>query len=185
MLALCMTMHRNALLAIVQARGMTIHMAAVPASGTTVQMPHAQPVHLHQQQRVRTLSVCVTLQHHLQVLYKLQLVKSRMEYQIRREVEIQTNLRHRNILRMFAFFDDEDRIYLVLEAAPGGEVYKALKESRTFSEARAARYMLQMVHAFKHCHKKHVIHRYAHLLHGRSWSYVVVGACCWLQIIDK
>jgi serine/threonine protein kinase len=95
------------------------------------------------------------------VLYKLQLTKSRMEYQVRREVEIQANLRHPNILRMYGYFHDDDRIYLILEMAPGGEVYKALKKVRRFPEARAARYILQVARAFKHCHSKNVIHRCA------------------------
>jgi serine/threonine protein kinase len=51
----------------------------------------------------------------LQVLQKAQLLKAGVEHQLRREIEIQTNLRHRNILRMFGYFYDEKRIYLILE----------------------------------------------------------------------
>jgi serine/threonine protein kinase len=95
----------------------------------------------------------------VQVLYKLQLTKSRMEYQLRREVEIQANLRHPNVLRMFGYFYDDERIYLILEIAPGGEVYKSLKKVKRFPEDRAARYLLQVTRAFMHCHSKNVIHR--------------------------
>lgn len=95
----------------------------------------------------------------VQVLYKLQLTKSRMEYQLRREVEIQANLRHPNVLRMFGYFYDDERIYLILEIAPGGEVYKSLKKVKRFPEDRAARYVLQVTRAFMHCHSKNVIHR--------------------------
>jgi serine/threonine protein kinase len=86
-----------------------------------------------------------------------------MEYQLKREVEIQANLRHPNILRMYGHFADDERIYLILEIAPGGEVYKNLKRQpgSRFSEARAARYVLQVVKAFQHCHNKNVIHRSA------------------------
>jgi hypothetical protein len=38
-----------------------------------------------------------------------------VEHQLRREIEIQTNLRHKNILRMFGYFWDDKRIYLILE----------------------------------------------------------------------
>ena len=47
-----------------------------------------------------------------------------MEHQLRREIEIQSNLRHPNVLRLYAYFDDLKRIYLVLEFAPQGELYK-------------------------------------------------------------
>ncbi|WP_369010181.1 protein kinase domain-containing protein, partial [Citrobacter freundii] len=56
-------------------------------------------------------------------MYKLQLTKSRMEYQLRREIQIQGNLRHPNILQLYGYFDDDDRVYLIVEAAPGGELY--------------------------------------------------------------
>lgn len=95
----------------------------------------------------------------VQVLYKAQIRKSRMEYQLRREIEIQSHLRHRNILRLFGYFYDDERIYLILEFAPGGEVFKKLKKEGHFSEEVAARYIAQMTRALIHCHKKHVIHR--------------------------
>ena len=36
----------------------------------------------------------------------------------RREIEIQSHLRHPNILRLFGYFYDECRVYLILEFAP-------------------------------------------------------------------
>lgn len=59
---------------------------------------------------------------------------------------------------MFGYFYDEKRIYLILEFAPGGELYKTLQRGR-FSEAKGARYVLDVAQALAHCHKKKVIHR--------------------------
>jgi serine/threonine protein kinase len=64
----------------------------------------------------------------LKVLYKKQLSKSNVEYQLRREIEIQAHLKHENILKMHGFFYDEEKIYLILEYAPGGELYATLKQ---------------------------------------------------------
>ena len=58
----------------------------------------------------------------LKVLRKSQLEKNGVEHQLRREIEIQTHLVHKNILRMYGYFWDEKRIYLILEFAPGGEL---------------------------------------------------------------
>lgn len=66
--------------------------------------------------------------------------------------------RHRNILRLFGYFYDERRIYLILEFAPGGELYKQLCKGR-FGEEKGARYVLDVAQALDHCHKKKVIHR--------------------------
>lgn len=65
----------------------------------------------------------------LKVISKNQLIKSCVEHQLRREIEIQTHLDHENILKLFGFFWDDRRIYLILEYAPGGELYKELKKS--------------------------------------------------------
>lgn len=87
---------------------------------------------------------------------KSQLLKTGYEHLLRREIEIQSNLRskaftlskcssyvchrHINILRMYGFFYDEKRVYIILEYAPGGESYKALCARGRFSENTTARY---------------------------------------------
>jgi len=95
----------------------------------------------------------------LKVLDKRQLIKHRVEHQLRREIEIQSHCRHVNILRLYNFFHDEKRVYLMLEMAPGGELYALLQSRGTFSEARSAWYFKQMVEAIFYCHSKHIIHR--------------------------
>jgi aurora kinase, other len=95
----------------------------------------------------------------LKVLYKVQLSKAGVEHQLRREIEIQAHLRHKNILRMYGYFYDEKRIYLILEYAPKGELYKQLTNCGRFSERRAARYIASLADALDYCHSKHVIHR--------------------------
>lgn len=56
----------------------------------------------------------------LKVLFKNVIQSLNNEHQVRREVEIQTHLRHPNILRMYGYFHDEHRVYLILEYAPKG-----------------------------------------------------------------
>jgi len=95
----------------------------------------------------------------LKVLQKSQLMKAGVEHQLRREIEIQSHLRHTNILRMYGFFYDDKRIYIILEFAPRGELYKELTKRGRFSERRAAQYVAALADALQYCHSKHVIHR--------------------------
>jgi len=95
----------------------------------------------------------------LKVLQKAQLMKAGVEHQLRREIEIQAHLRHRNILRMFGYFWDEKRVYLILEYAPKGELYKELTRRGRFSERRSAMYVASLATALDYMHSKHVIHR--------------------------
>ncbi|ETW04364.1 AUR protein kinase, variant [Aphanomyces invadans] len=95
----------------------------------------------------------------LKVLQKAQLSKANVEHQLRREIEIQSHLRHKNILRLFGYFYDEKRIYLIIEFAAHGELYKKLQKAGRFSEERSARYVRDIALTLAFMHSKHVIHR--------------------------
>ncbi|XP_069674402.1 aurora kinase C-like [Periplaneta americana] len=97
----------------------------------------------------------------LKVLFKSQIQKANVEHQLKREIEIQSHLRHTNILKMYGFFHDDTRVYLILEFAPKGELFKELQSqpNKRFSEERTARYIAQIADALKYCHSKKVIHR--------------------------
>jgi aurora kinase len=95
----------------------------------------------------------------IKVLHKTQLLKAGVEHQLRREIEIQSHLRNPNILRMYGYFYDAKRIYLILEYSPGGELYKKLTQKGRFSEKISAKYIADLSQALDYCHSKHVIHR--------------------------
>lgn len=95
----------------------------------------------------------------IKAIKKRQLLKAGVEHQLRREIEIQSHLRQKNILRMFGYFWDENRIYIILEFAPGGELYKQLTQRGRFSETTTAKYIHDLSLALNYCHTKHVIHR--------------------------
>src|SRR5256714_6016301 len=95
----------------------------------------------------------------LKVLHKSELQHGKVEKQVRREIEIQANLRHPNILRLYGHFHDSKRIFLILEFAGNGELYKLLRREARVPEWKAAQYIAQMAAALKYLHKKHVMHR--------------------------
>ncbi|XP_022901396.1 aurora kinase C-like [Onthophagus taurus] len=97
----------------------------------------------------------------LKTIKKQEVVNGGVERQILREIEIQTHLKHPNILQLLTWFQDEFRIYLVLEYAGQGELYNHLKNSPDgrFPEERSAKYVYQVADALEYCHKNHVIHR--------------------------
>lgn len=95
----------------------------------------------------------------LKVLFKSQLMKSCVEHQLRREIEIQSHLKHPNILRLYGYFYDSKRVFLILEYAPQGELYKHLQKATRFDEGKAATYISQLASALDYCHSKKVIHR--------------------------
>ncbi|XP_031159163.1 aurora kinase B isoform X2 [Sander lucioperca] len=105
--------------------------------------------------RVKKLQTIVALK----VLFKSQMEKEGVEHQLRREIEIQAHLKHPNILRFYNYFHDRKRVFLVLEYAPRGEMYKELQRCGRFDEQRTATYMEEISDALMYCHEKKVIHR--------------------------
>jgi len=95
----------------------------------------------------------------LKVLHISELQHGGVERQVRREIEIQSNLAHPNILRLYGHFHDAKRIFLILEFAGKGELYKHLRKEQLFPEWKAAAYIAQMASALKYLHGKHIIHR--------------------------
>ncbi|KFD55937.1 hypothetical protein M514_03061 [Trichuris suis] len=95
----------------------------------------------------------------LKILSKAQIVKSGVEKQLVREIDIQTHVSHPNVLRLYGWFHDEKYVYLILEYAFHGELFRQLVEQSTLSEKQAAKYIYQMADALIYLHKKGVIHR--------------------------
>jgi aurora kinase len=95
----------------------------------------------------------------LKVLYKSEIKKSHCEKQVQREIEIQSNVRHPNVVRLYGHFHDSKRIFLILEFVGKGESYKYLQKEERFPEWKAAGYVAQMAEALGYCHGKHVMHR--------------------------
>lgn len=95
----------------------------------------------------------------LKTLYKAEFQGYQLEKQVCREIEIQSNLCHPNILKLYGHFHDDKRIFLILEFAAQGELYKQLRKEHRFPEWKAAQLTAQMASALQHMHRKHVIHR--------------------------
>jgi len=95
----------------------------------------------------------------LKMLFKSQILQSHVEHQLKREVEIQSRLRHPNILRLYGYYCDYSKVYLILEYAAGGELYKELQKTHRFDEEHTATYIFSLAQALNYCHQKNVIHR--------------------------
>ena len=60
--------------------------------------------------------------------------------------------RHPFVVKLYYAFQDQEKLYLILEYAQGGELFHHLAMERMFSEEVAAFYMAEMVLALEHLH---------------------------------
>lgn len=92
---------------------------------------------------------------------KKQNLNSTTEILVWREIEIQSDLCHRNILRLYGHFQQDTDIYLILEYAPNGNLGKKLykQPNKRFDEKCAAGYILSCADALIYLHERDIIHR--------------------------
>lgn len=95
----------------------------------------------------------------IKAMSKKELVDLKLEKNFRREIEIQRNLLHPNISRLYGFFFDDTNVYLILEYALHGELYQLLKTHRRFDDITASNYTFQVASALQYLHSKGIIHR--------------------------
>ncbi|KAJ3447399.1 serine/threonine-protein kinase ial-related [Anaeramoeba flamelloides] len=103
-----------------------------------------------------------------------------------REIEVQEQLKHPNILRMYGNFESRGKIYLVLEYAPRGSLYQRLRKVKRFDERSAANYLLPIASAIHYCHCNNIIHRDIkpeNILIGRDGKIKLsdFGSCAFLK----
>eukprot|EP00818_Percolomonas_sp_WS_P001606 CAMPEP_0117440524 /NCGR_PEP_ID=MMETSP0759-20121206/3142_1 /TAXON_ID=63605 /ORGANISM="Percolomonas cosmopolitus, Strain WS" /LENGTH=297 /DNA_ID=CAMNT_0005232307 /DNA_START=156 /DNA_END=1049 /DNA_ORIENTATION=+ len=91
--------------------------------------------------------------------FQSQVEHNQVVHQVQREVEIQAHLQHPNILRLYGYFYDEKRIFLILEYAAHGELYRKLQKQKTFSLSQTKQWIRQVALALQYCHVRDVIHR--------------------------
>uniref|UniRef100_A0A5S6R5C5 Aurora kinase n=1 Tax=Trichuris muris TaxID=70415 RepID=A0A5S6R5C5_TRIMR len=95
----------------------------------------------------------------LKILSKAQMAKCGVQKQLCREVDIHMHVNHPNVLTFYGWFHDKESVYLILEYAFHGELFRQLQEKQRLDQATAAKYIYQVADALIYLHKKGVIHR--------------------------
>jgi len=77
---------------------------------------------------------------------------------VRNEVTIHYQLRHRNVLELLHFFEDTEQVYLVMELAFNGELYRRLKREE-LSSGEKQKIICGIVEGLQYLHANGIIHR--------------------------
>ena len=92
----------------------------------------------------------------MKVYSKLSLKEDNISYiSILMETIIQKNLNHPNILKVIGYFEDTKKIYIILECAEKGDLYKKMPNLKTKDIPKIIK---QIVKGFIYLHENHVIH---------------------------
>lgn len=95
----------------------------------------------------------------MKILRKTHLVKRRQIERTRTERKVLSVVDHPFIMKLHYAFQTEDKLYLVLDYCPGGELFFHLSRFRKFPERVAKFYAAQLLLALGHLHKRGIIYR--------------------------
>jgi calcium-dependent protein kinase len=95
----------------------------------------------------------------VKILDKTQLASGTDLQNFLNEVAILKTLDHPNIAKLYEYFQDTKKYYLIFEICTGGELFDRVANAGSFSEAIAASYMKDILSVISYCHEKKVVHR--------------------------
>ncbi|XP_069778118.1 serine/threonine-protein kinase H1-like isoform X1 [Narcine bancroftii] len=75
------------------------------------------------------------------------------------ELNVLRRVSHRNIIQLIEVFETQDRIYLVMELATGGELFDRVIAKGSFTERDATRVLQMVLDGIKYLHTLGITHR--------------------------
>ena len=75
------------------------------------------------------------------------------------EIQILKNLDHPNIVKIYEYFEDSKRFYIVTDIIEGGELFDEITRRGHFTERDAAVLLKQVLSAIAYCHNNNIMHR--------------------------
>lgn len=73
-------------------------------------------------------------------------------------VDIMRRLKHRNIVNIYDIIMDQNKIYLVFDYVPGGEVFDFIADHGSLTEQRASQVIRDVIEAVAYLHRNNVVH---------------------------
>jgi len=95
----------------------------------------------------------------LKCISKQSLKDNGLDSHIMNEKAIMSGLEHPFINRFYCDMEDDEFLYFLLEALPGGELCKRLREEKKFPEPWGKFYSASVLFAFCHMHEKKIAYR--------------------------
>ena len=78
---------------------------------------------------------------------------------IYQEIEIQLNLDHPNIIRLYSYYEDKENIFLILEYLNNGTLFSKIRKKKKLSEEESFNYFIQILNAINFLHENNYLHR--------------------------
>jgi len=95
----------------------------------------------------------------LKIMKKSEVIRLKQVEHIKAETNILSEIEHPFIVNLLASFQDDTRLFLLLEFINGGELFSHLRKAQRLPDADARFYAAEIILAFAHLHSKSIIYR--------------------------
>ncbi|EAX97017.1 CAMK family protein kinase [Trichomonas vaginalis G3] len=95
----------------------------------------------------------------IKVINRQLVAQNNMDKQLRREIEIMSQMDHPGLIKLHAVMHSTENIFLVLDLATGGELFSKLADNGPLPEKKARKYFQQLIDALDYMHKHNAVHR--------------------------
>ena len=76
-----------------------------------------------------------------------------------REIDVVKYLRHPSLVLFYQCIETTNRMYMIMELAPNGDLLDRVRKMKKIPEQQAAVWFSQLVNGMEYCHDKGVVHR--------------------------
>jgi len=110
--------------------------------------------------RVRLVKQLVSSQFFaLKILKKSEIIRLKQVAHIKSEITLLKMIQHPFVVNLIGHFQDERKLYMVLEYIHGGELFSHLRREGRFSDDHARYYAAEIVLAFGYMHSMSIVYR--------------------------
>lgn len=95
----------------------------------------------------------------IKVINRQLVQQNNMDKQLRREIDIMSQMDHPGLIKLHAVMHSSENIFLVLDLATGGELFSKLADNGPLPEKQARKYFQQLIDALDYMHKHNAVHR--------------------------
>ena len=78
---------------------------------------------------------------------------------VEKEIKYLKMLNHPNIIQIYEIIENSKNFYLVMEYAPGGELFNYIVKNEKIDENESSYFFSQIIHGIEEIHKKKICHR--------------------------
>jgi serine/threonine protein kinase len=95
----------------------------------------------------------------LKILKKSEIIRLKQVTHIKSEITILKMIQHPFVVNLIGHFQDERKLYMVIEYVHGGELFSHLRREGRFSDDHARYYAAEIVLAFGYMHSMNIVYR--------------------------